>query len=111
MLKYDDFNNLLETLMTFEDKKLVINESITRNRNVCKHAQHFATKTQFIMTLKEIYDTTSGANLILRGIENYYGIALELIVNFHLNETGVLEIVEHFEQQTERRTTISIIYP
>jgi len=98
---------LIDLPHTYLNQPITISESISRSRNVGKHDRHFATHTFFSFTVDNIFVAFSGAQLTFMGEEARYGISLDSVVRYH-RENGQLDIVEHFEQETERLTTISI---
>jgi hypothetical protein len=100
---------LLEITPTFVNHPVVINESITRSRNIGGHDRHFATQSQFAMMVKSVDTLISGSQLQLAdGDHTWYGIALECVVHIDDHDPQQLEIVEHFETEIERRTIIRL---
>jgi len=101
--------NLQEIAPTFVDHHVVINESISRSRTLGGHDRHFATQSQFAMVVKHIHTFISGTQLQFdNGERTWYGIALDCVVSIDATDPKRLEIVEHFETETERKTVIRI---
>lgn len=101
---------LIEHFEALVGKEILIYESISRSREVGKHDRHFATHSQFKMQLKDVGVSFSGLNLMLEGEDVFfYGIACEKIVNVRRASENDVEIVEWFEEQTERLSTICVI--
>lgn len=106
-IKFEDYEELLLRLESFVGKRLMISESISRNRGA-GHDRHFAAVTRFEMRLESVGTAISGAQLLLLGVGGLqYGASAESIVSVSLGEE-VIEIIEWFELKTERKTTISI---
>jgi hypothetical protein len=102
----DEFDWLVRELESLKGERLVIHESISRSRDVGKHDRHFATSTRFELVLERIGAYFSGTQLCLEGEgDSQYGIALDSVVSVR-REGEVLVVVEWFESETERRTTI-----
>ncbi len=105
MLKYN-IEALHIALQSFKGKPVWITESVSRNRRM-GHNSQFATSVGFIMTLKSVKWSFSGANLVLIGTEGFtYSLSSEHIVRFNAMESGRLSIVEQYESKTERETTL-----
>ena len=105
MLKYDieDLHNRLQSLV---GKQVWIAESISRNREA-GHDRHFATSSSFMLTLKSVGWSMSGANFYLDGTEGFsYSLSSGHIVQFGTDEMERLTIVEQFETKTERQTKL-----
>ncbi len=107
MLKYhvEDLYNRLQSLV---GKPVWIAESISRN---CQagHDRHFATSSIFMLTLKSVSWSMSGANFYLDGTEGFsYSLSSERIVQFSTDEKERLTIVEQFEAKTERETKLCV---
>lgn len=101
-----DVEGLYEIFKAFVGKRLWINESISRNR-AAGHDRHFATSSRFMMTLKSVSWSISGANFYLDGTEGFtYSLSSERIVRFSTNETGHTTIIEQFESKTEHETIL-----
>lgn len=100
---------LLEVAPTYVGHSVIITESISRSRDVGRHNRHFATQSRLKMLVKSIDTLISGAQLQFNeGEYAWYGIALDCVVSVNNQNLGALEIVEHFEMETERKTTIQI---
>lgn len=96
-----------ETLATLKGHTILINQSITRSRDVGRHDRHFAAQAQFRMIVENVDWTFSGGHFYLYGEEDLmYGILLENVRDFDQPEENTLVIAEHFESETERRTVI-----
>jgi hypothetical protein len=102
----DDLETLVHLLHSCIGRKIKIDESITRSRDIGGHDRHFATHSHFRLTLQEVMVTTSGAQLLLLGKNGRYGISLDSVAGFQENQ-AYLEIIEHFELETERRTRLT----
>ena len=102
----DDLQNLIELAYDLNGKHITVVESISRSRDVGKHDRHFATHTRFSFTVENVFVAFSGAQLSFMGEGVRYGISLDSVVSFQANGRE-LEIVEHFEQKTERQTHIT----
>ncbi|MFZ0544550.1 MAG: hypothetical protein WAM60_03895 [Candidatus Promineifilaceae bacterium] len=101
----DELDKLVQLAHSYIGKSIKVDESISRSREIGQHNRHFATHTYFSFTVEDVFVAFSGAQLMLLGTNARYGISLDSIVSFK-DENG-LEIVEHFEQKTERRTRIT----
>lgn len=100
---------LLEIAPTFVNHHIMISESISRSRLIGGHDRHFATQSQFAMMVKDIHTFSSGSQLqFADGDHTWYGIALDCVVSLEHQHPRRLEIIEHFESQTERRTIIRL---
>jgi hypothetical protein len=107
-LKFEEYEELVRRLESFVGKRLLISESITRDREI-GHERHFATMTHFEMELESVFTALSGAQLMLNGKGRHkLGVSAESIVRTSLGG-GVVEIIEWFESETERKTTISVL--
>lgn len=97
---------LVGELQSLLGERLLISESISRSRDVGKHDRHFATSTRFELALEWVGVYFSGSQLCLEGRgDSRYGIALDSVVSAR-REGDTIEVVEWFETETERRTTI-----
>jgi hypothetical protein len=100
---------LLEITPTLVNHAVEINESISRRRNISGHDRHFATQSQFALTVKSVDTLISGTQLQFGdGAHTWYGIALDCVVHIDDHDPQRLEIVEHFETEMERRTIIRL---
>lgn len=106
-LSSEKAQELLDFSLSFIGKRVTVVESISRSRDVGKHDRHFATRSSFSFRVDNVLATFSGCNLCLMGVDAQYSIALEHIVAYDVGDAG-LEVVEHFEQRTERRTNITL---
>jgi hypothetical protein len=101
-----DYEDLFNQMNSHVGKQIRITESLSRNRQV-GHDRHFATISQFEMTLEDVRWSFSGANFYLYGTEGFlYSLSSYNIVQFNTDEKGVFTIIEQFESKTERKTTI-----
>jgi hypothetical protein len=108
MLKVD-YDALVQAVEAFVGKTVLIHESLSRSRDVGGHNRHFATYTRFTMRLKAYGISISGQQLSLEGEDgSLYGISMTNItsVTFCAAEE-TLEIIEQFETEMERQTTLS----
>ena len=106
MVSNSDLEKLVNLVHGYIGKTIKVDESISRSRDVGHHDRHFSTHTYFTFTVENVMVAFSGAQLTILGTNARYGISLDSVVSFR-NEEG-LEIVEHFEKQTERQTLITI---
>ena len=91
-------------------KRVTIRESLSRSRDVGGHDRHFATSSHLQFTVQRINTLLSGTHRQFDdGVEQWYGVALEVVVAVHYVDGQRLEIREQFETKTERLTVISII--
>ena len=108
MLKVD-YDALVQALEAFVGKTVLIHESRSRSRDRGGHDRHFATYTRFTMRLKAHGISISGQQLSLEGEDGSpYGICrtnITCVTFCAAQET--LGIVEQFETQMERQTTLS----
>lgn len=101
---------LLELAPLLEGKRVTIWESISRSRNVGGHDRHFAASSQVRITVQRINTLLSGTQLQLAdGADQWYGVALDAVVDVQYIDGQRLEIREQFETHTERLTVISIM--
>lgn len=105
-LKAEELEAFVQEVIAFKGQTIKIDESISRSRNIGNHDRHFSTHTFFTMTTEDIYIAFSGAQLIIQGNNCRYGISLDSVVGYS-KTVEHLEIIEQFEQKTERLTTIS----
>ena len=102
----DEFEWLVRELESLKGERLLISESLSRSRDVGKHDRHFASSTRFELVLESVGTYLSGWQLCLEGKGgSQYGIALDSVVSAR-REGEVIEVVEWFESETERKTTI-----
>ena len=101
----EELKDLIDLAQQLKDKSITVSESISRNRNSGGHNRHFSTYTKFSFTVENVFAAFSGTQLLLTGDGAQYGIALSNVAKFHSQENE-LEVVEHFEQETERLTKI-----
>lgn len=101
-----EWQKLIDLANSFKGKQVTVSESISRSRNKDKHNRHFSTYTKFSFTVENILVTFSGSQLLFTNTDAQYGISLDGVATFQSNENE-LEIIEHFEQETERQTKIS----
>jgi hypothetical protein len=90
----------------YNGRTLEIDESISRSRDIGSHDRHFSTHTYFTLRVEDIFVAFSGAQLVIHGGKSRYGISLDSVVGYSKTAEN-LEIIEHFEQKTERLTTIT----
>jgi hypothetical protein len=102
----EELEKLLDLAPDFIGKQITVVESISRGRNTGKHDRHFATRSFFSFKVENVYAAFSGAQLCFVGSAAQYGVSLDSVVSFKVGD-GELEIVEHFEQNTERQTHIT----
>jgi hypothetical protein len=102
----EELQKLLDLAPSFIGQPIKVVESISRGRNTGKHDRHFATRSYFSFTVENVVATFSGAQLCFMGVAAQYGVSLDSVVSFKASGSE-LEIVEHFEQQTERQTHIT----
>ncbi len=105
-LNVEEIHELCEAVRLFEEKTITVYESLTCDRRE-GHNRHFTTYTSFSFHVGRVGIAISGAQLIFSGAQCCYGIGVDNVVSFEKIENG-LEIVEQFEQKTERLTTIKI---
>ncbi len=103
----EELQKLLDLAPGFIGKQITVVESISRGRNTGKHDRHFATRSSFTFKVESVFAAFSGAQLCFMGAAAQYGVSLDGVVSFKFGD-GELEIVEHFEQQTERQTHITV---
>lgn len=97
---------LLESFGSLVGKKIAIEESISRDRER-GHDRHWSTVSRLELFVARFSGTVSGAQLILEGDGMWYAMAADAIASAAFEPD--LTVVEHFEQRTERRTTIRTI--
>lgn len=101
--------SILESLESLKGKRVILRESISRNRSA-GHDRHFATVTEFLLQISDIEPWFSGGQIrLIDSSGNGYGISIESTIRLHREANGTIVIDEQFEQETERRTTISIV--
>lgn len=102
-----ELEHLLNLSSFYGGKTIIVVESISRNRDA-GHDRHFATYSSFSFDVDWVTGSMSGFNLQFVGNESSYAVALEYVTSFDFDEKEfVLKITEHFEERTERVTTIS----
>lgn len=107
-IKFEEYEELLRRLESFVGERLLISESISRNREI-GHDRHFAVRTQFEMRLEHVGTAFSGVQLMLDGGGDFWhGISAESIVSTSLGPDRV-EITEWYESRTERKTTLRVL--
>lgn len=99
--------DIFDSLQSLENQQVQITQSLSRNRNFGGHDRHFAATLQFSFTVKHVGWTMSGGHLYLNGDDSWLGILLENVRAFEKTQDGFV-ITEHFEDETERKTTISV---
>lgn len=98
----------VETLQSLEGRRIQVQQSLSRSREVGGHDRHFAATLQFSFTVKHVGWTMSGGHLYLNGDDSWLGILLENVRAFEQTPEGFV-VTEHFEDETERQTTISVL--
>ena len=98
-----ELGRLLEALEDLVGKTVVIEESISRERDR-GHDRHWSTSSHFEFVVRRFSGTISGAQLSLEGDGAQYAMAAHSIAEASF--APHLVICERFEQHTERRTTI-----
>lgn len=106
MLSTDELEKMVLVAHSYTGKRVKVDESISRSRDVGRHDRHFASHSHFTIDVEDVVVIYSGAQLAFLGPDARYGISLDSVVAFEGDETA-LEIVEHFEEKTERRTRIT----
>jgi hypothetical protein len=101
-----DVDRLLATLDGLVGRRVAIEESISRDRQR-GHDRHCSTSSRLELVVARVSGTISGAQLILEGDGARYAIAASAIASALFEPD--LVVVEHFEERTERRTTIRIL--
>jgi hypothetical protein len=104
-LRPEEILELLGIVDSFQGKSITISESISRSRD---RGHDRATTSTIPITVDSIRATPDGTQLALEGDQTRYVIALEIVARFRLARNGDLEIAEHFEEQTERLTTLRV---
>ena len=105
-MKPEELEALVHIVVELKDRTLKIDESISRSRDVGSHDRHFSTHTYFTLTVQEVFVAFCGAQLVIHGGKSRYGISLDSVVGYS-RTVEHLEIIEHFEEKTERLTTIT----
>jgi hypothetical protein len=101
-----DVQRLLAALEGLVGKKIAIEESISRDRKR-GHDRHWSTQSRLVLVVRRCSGTISGAQLILEGDDVWYATAADAITAATFEPCIV--ITEHFEECTERRTTIRVV--
>ena len=104
----EELERLIELAYSYIGRSIKLDESISRSREIGRHDRHFATHTWFKMTVENVIAAFSGAQLAFLGENGRYGISLDSVIDYNETAKG-LEIIEHFEHETERLTIISIL--
>lgn len=105
ILRPEELLELLGIVDSLLGKTLTISESISRDR---QHGHERAMLSTIPMTISSVHTTPDGTRLVLAGEQTSYMIALEVVARFQLARNGNLEIAEHYEEYTERLTTIQV---
>lgn len=99
----DEARKLLDGLI---GKRIHLSESITAVRPV--HGSH-ATYSQFSMIVDGVVEPEPGIGLSLTGKDgSEYMINAANLVSIDYDPGNAITIVEHYEESTERRTTIEL---
>lgn len=107
-IRFAEYEELLRRLESFVGQRLLISESVSRNRE-SGHDRHFAVRAQFEMRLDHVGTAVSGAQLMLDGEGGFCcGISAGSIVSTSLSPDRV-EITEWYEAKTERKTTLRVL--
>lgn len=100
-----EVGRLLDSLERLVGKKIVIEESISRDRDA-GHDRHLSTWSYVELVVTRVTGTISGAELVVEGGGARYAMAAHAIAA--VTATPDLVVTEHFEHRTERRTTIRV---
>jgi len=100
-----DVDRLLEALNALVGKSVIVEESISRNREL-GHDRHCATYSQFRFQVRRITTSFSGMQVVLEGDESRYAIAAQSIARVTFEPQLVID--ERFDPSIERRTTLRI---
>jgi len=106
MISAHELEALFHELVQLEGRRLRFKEQISRSRQSGTN-RHHTTTSSFSMRVENVVCAFSGWQLMFKGEGFSYGIAADSIDSYEIGE-GFIEIVEHFEKQTERRTRITI---
>ena len=109
-LDKEDVDKLLNWLESTRGKRISIHESLSRARQL-GHDRHFTTDSAFTLTVSNFSGINSESQINLEGDDTtYYGISADTISDFKIEDNNKKIVInEHFEQETERRTTIRIL--
>ena len=105
----DELEELVEAAHKFRGRQVEIVESVSRNRGDLGHDRHIATRSRLTFKVGDVLTFFSGLQLFFGGANASYGISLESVARFSTCSADALEITEHFEQKTERRTSITVL--
>lgn len=106
-LNAEEVRDFFDVIEIFRSQTITVHESLTCAKEY-GHNRHFTTETYFSFLVERIDVAISGAQLIFSGQQCRYGIGMDNVVSFEKSESE-FEIVEQFEQETERRTTIRVV--
>ncbi|HLA42088.1 MAG TPA: hypothetical protein VJZ27_01560 [Aggregatilineales bacterium] len=109
-LDKEDVDKLLNWLESTRGKRISIHESLSRARQL-GHDRHFTTDSAFTLTVSNFSGINSESQINLEQDQDFsYAIAADVISDFKIEDSSKKLIInEHFEQETERRTTIRIL--
>lgn len=96
-LSWEKLEPLVNAAMTFKDKRLQVDSSLGRHS-----ALSFTFDVDFVGV------GFSGMKLMLLGSDANFSFSLRDVSSFSIKENGEIEIVEQFEQKTERTTSLRI---
>ncbi len=97
---------MFDLALKLRGQRATFTESISRSRDI-GHDRHFATRTCFSMRVGDVNFFFSGTQMAFRGEDACYGISLDSVASYSVDEGGTMQVIEHFEHETERRTTIT----
>lgn len=109
-LKTDDITKLCEHLNMLTGRTIKIHESISYNKS--RPHQNFATSSGFVMDVRYVGLALSGSQLHLESdiSDVYYGVDLNVVSTYDIVDKNKVIIIEHFEQETERVTQITVLH-
>lgn len=105
MSTWKELEPLIDAVLKLQGKQICVYSSLSRTRGVGAHNSHFSTSLSFTFSVNHVGIAISGARLMLLG-DASFSIGLDDVASFSIAD-GQIEIVEQFEQQTERLTQLT----
>lgn len=103
-------DELIKAAFTLKGKRVVIVSVLSHMRDAPDaYEGQYATGVRLTLNEARVGLIFTGSRLVLIGSEGTFALSLERVVNFTAESEDKLEIIEHFETRTARRTRIEVV--
>jgi hypothetical protein len=109
-LPWEEIEPLINAAVALKGLQVHFRSSLTTRRGLggVPHDRHGATALTFTLEVQSVGVAISGDRLMFVGSGAHFEIGLRNLTSFSLEQEGSIEIVEQFEQHTERLTQLTV---